>query len=549
MKAQERQVSALRERLALGGDRVTLRVIPQHPLKTPDPVEVAVKAPINAGPVGANVAVFDYDRERDRLISPSVPDRHHRFPEFDVDDPHFHQLNAYAIAARAIDLVEFELGRLLTWGFEASRLILLPHAGYLANAFYEEDTHSLQFYSFRQPDGSIYHTSLVHDVVAHETGHALLDAVRDRYTEGNHRETSALHEAIGDLTAVFAAFSHEVVRNDFLNAAGPTLRGPNRVASIADDFEVGASGSLALRDISESVDPRVFDDTSDPHVLSLKLTGAMWECLIQMYEAARRGGAEPEAAFSLARTALQRMIVRGFDYLPPADATFAEFAAAVYRADRFANPKDANGFRTAVAKTLVARGIVPDTASIADESDAVGGWSGLPPTWPRPTLAEAYLFLDQNRDRLALSTQPKYRDFVVRDLQVVSRPPHHRAIDSVVISYEYPVDVKLGSRLPGGLAGLWLPIWGGGTLVFDSDGALRHHARKPVTQDRVRDVMNFIGDVVGGSLIRSDAGHADRLLSTTSSATFVASITGDRVTIRGNPAARCGSRPSQGLLP
>jgi hypothetical protein len=268
-----------------------------------------------------------------------------------------------------------------------------------------------------------------------------------------------------------------------------------------------------------------------------------------MYEAARAGGSTSEVAFGLARTALQRMIVRGLDYLPPADATFAEFAVAVYRADRFANPRDAFGFRAAVARTLVARGIVPDTAALADESDAVGGWAGLPPTWPRPTLAEAYLFLDQNRDRLALSTQPKYRDFVVRDLQVVSRPPDHRAIDSVVISYEYPVDVKLSSRMPAGLAGLWLPIWGGGTLVFDADGALRHHAMKPVTQERVRDVMRFIGDAVGASLIRSDAGHADRLLATTSSAAFVATINGDRVSIRGNPAARCGSRPNHGLLP
>ena len=546
MKAQERQVTALRERLALGGDRVTLRVIPQHPRRTPDPVEVTVKAPINAGPVGANVAVFDYDRERDRIVSPAVPEGRLSFPEYDVEDPHFHQLNAYAIAARAIDLVEFELGRLLAWGFEASRLIVLPHAGYLANAFYEEDTHSLQFFSFRQPDGEIYHTSLVHDVVAHEAGHALLDSVRDRYTEGNHRETSALHEAVGDLAAVFAAFSHEVVRADFLKAAGPTLRGPNLVASIADDFEAGASGYLALRDISARVDPRVFAQTTDPHVLSLKLTSALWECLIRLYEVARDRGADTETAFRLARTVLQRMVVRGLDYLPPADATFAEFATAIYRADRFTHPDDPSGFRAAVAATLVDKEIVADP--IVDESSASGGWAALPATWPRPTLAEAYVFLDQNRRRLALSTQPKYRDFVVRDLQIVSRPPDHQAIDAVVISYEYPVDVQLGAGMPRDLAGLWLPIWGGGTLVFDAEGGLRHHAEKPVTKDRVRDVLAFVRDVVTTSLIRWDARRPDWLLTTaTSPALYVASVSGDRVTVRSNPAARCGSRSTQGL--
>ena len=548
MKAQEQQVPALRERLALGGERVTLRVIPQHPRRTPDPVEVTVKAPINAGPVGANVAVFDYDRERDRIIPPAIPDGRLSFPRFAVADPHFHQLNAYAIAARAIDLVEFELGRLLAWGFEASRLIVLPHAGYLANAFYEEDTHSLQFFSFRQPDGEIYHTSLVHDVVAHEVGHALLDSVRDRFTEGNHRETSALHEAVGDLAAVFAAFSHEVVRTDFLTSAGPTLRGPNLVASIADDFEAGASGYLALRDISAPVDPRVFEHTTDPHVLSLKLTGALWECMIRIYELALGHGADPETAFRLARTALQRMVVRGLDYLPHADATFADFAAAIYRADRFTHPEDTSGFRAVVAATLVEKAIVSDAAAIVDDSDAVGGWTGLPDTWPHPTLAEAYVFLDQNRGRLALSTQPKYRDFVVRDLQIVSRPPDHRAIDAVVITYEYPVDVRLGVGMPRDLVGLWLPIWGGGTLVFDAEGALRHHAEKPVTEERVRDVLAYIRDVVTTSLIRSDGRRRDRLLTTAASAAlFIAQVAGDRVTVRSNPAARCGSRSTQGL--
>ena len=40
----------------------------------------------------------------------------------------FHQLNTYAIAARATELVELELGRPLRWGFEGSRLLVVPHA-------------------------------------------------------------------------------------------------------------------------------------------------------------------------------------------------------------------------------------------------------------------------------------------------------------------------------------------------------------------------------------------------------------------------------------
>lgn len=541
MRAEQRQIPQMQERLALAGDRVTLSVIPQHPRTTPDPVQVTVKAPVQGGPVGTDLAVFDYDRERDRVLPSALPDGTGVFPDYPVDDPRFHQLNAYAIAARAIDLVEFELGRLLEWGFEANRLILLPHAGYLANAFYEEDTHSLQFYSFRLFDGSVYHTSLVHDVVAHETGHALLDAVRDRFTEGNHRETAAIHEAVGDLSAVFAAFSHQVVREQFLASAGPTLRGPNLVASIAEDFQTSADGALALRDLATVVDPAVLRNTTDPHVLSLQLSGAVWEALIRMYEVNKRE-LDPEPAFKLARTALQRMFVRAFDYLPPADVTFLEFAAAMYRADRFANPTDDLGFRQIIATAFADRGLIGSAADIADESDAQDPWPDLPPSWPRLTRAEAYVFLDQNRKRLALSTQARYRDFVVRDLQVVSRPPDHVAIEAVVLTYEYPVDVELDPRTFGSLGGYWLPIWGGGTLVFDFEGRLRHHAEKPVTRERIRDALRFLGSMADMPPLHVDSTLEERLLATAMRAPNVATVYRDTVTIRGNPAARCGAR-------
>lgn len=544
MKAEQRQIPTLRDRLALGGERVTLKVIPQHPRTTPNPIDVTVKGPLHAGPVGPDLAVFDYDRERDRVHPPATPGSSGGFPDYDLDDPRFHQLNAYAIAAGAIDLAEFELGRLLDWGFDGNRLIVLPHAGYLANAFYEEDTHSLQFYSFRQADDSIYHTSLVHDIVAHETGHALLDAVRDRYTEGNHRETAAIHEAVGDLAAVFAAFSHRVVREQFLASAGRTLRGPNMVASIAEDFETSADGALALRDLAAPVDPGLFDQTTDPHVLSLQLTGAIWEALIRMYEVnLTRVDAEP--AFKLARTALQRMVVRALDYLPPADATFAEFASAIYRADRFANPTDDHGYRAIVATVFADRGLIGSASDIADESDTKAAWPGLPPSWPRLTAAEAYVFLDQNRRRLALSTQATYRDFVVRDLQVVSRPPDHTAIDAVVLSYEYPVDIELDVGKFGPLGGYWLPIWGGGTLVFDVDGRLRHHAEKPVTGERVRDALRFVRSVADTSLVQVASTFEDRLLTRAMRAPYVATVSADLVTVRGNPAARCGARTPQ----
>ena len=114
-----------------------------------------------------------------------------------------------------------------------------------------------------------------------------------------------------------------------------------------------------------------------------------------------------------------------------------------------------------------------------------------------------------------------------------------------MITYEYPVDVQLGRELPTWLAGSWLPIWGGGTIVFDAAGAVRHHAEKPVTRDRVADVIRFVRRIAGTDLVQAAPAAGGHAHVDGSRTPFVATRLDDRVTIRSNPQARCGSRPDQ----
>ena len=65
------------------------------------------------------------------------------------------------------------------WAFEGNRLIVLPHAGYGENAYYDRASKSLQFYYFNGPGTTVY-TCLSSDIVNHEFGHAVLDGVRPR---------------------------------------------------------------------------------------------------------------------------------------------------------------------------------------------------------------------------------------------------------------------------------------------------------------------------------------------------------------------------------
>lgn len=536
---------------------IPIGILAQDPWSTPEPEMVKVRRNVLTGPVGSRVAVYDYNRDHNETYDPATPRKNGTFPKYKPQDFRFHQLNAYAICVGAIELVEMELGHSIGWGFEASRLIVLPHAGYLANAFYSEDTHSLQFYSFVSPGlKEIYHTSLSHDIVAHETGHAILDAIRDRYTEGLHRETAALHEAIGDITALLAALS----RKSILKKSAPVMRKRNLVTDVAEHFE---GRHRTLRNFLKGPQPeKYWEKVETPHDLSLKLSTAIYDALCAMQEQRLRDGERNKvAALKLARRALQRMVVRGFDYLPPADGTFGDFGLAILAADEIANPADSLKFRKIVRDTLVKHGILGRSEANRGIEREDLTWSGKPPFWPRPTKEDAYGFLDKNRKKLALSRYPAYRDFVLSEVHYIV-PPAGRAarakatpsqartsasglgeeIEQVILIYEYPVDIELGGRKFGAVDGKWVTVWGGGTLVFDAAGRNLYHAEKPVTRERIAEIKDFISGGIKLGLAAPVEGTADdEIRQYNSSSPWRLALASDNVVVGTNPAARCYS--------
>ena len=523
----------LRMREAREPGTITVPIVVQDPRKTPTPVKVTVRGPLLAGPIGERMAVFDYNVDRDVVFPPATPRSDGSFPDYDLGDLRFHQLNAYAIAARATELVELELGRPLRWGFEGSRLLIVPHAGTLENAFYSAESHSLQFYSFMGSSRRrrAYHTALAHDIVAHETGHAILDAVRPRYYEPFEGETSALHEAVGDLCAVFAALSHDVIQR---RVAG-SLDRLNLLSEIAEGFEdAGARGWGSLRSLVDAT-PSDWKDTIEPHDLSLKLSSTIYLALRKLHQALMRQGETQLTALRTARTVVQRMVVRALDFLPPADGTIAEYAEALLAADRAVHPTDDCGYRAVVHEVLARRGLVSRREVALDESR----WFEYPPSWPRPSVRDAYLFLDANRQRLALAPHAAERDFVVRDVQLKRLPTSPGEVAQIAIVYEYPVDVKLGPREAEAFGEQWITLRGGGTLVFDALGVLLHESRKPVTRERVDAAKRFLLDesdefTVLGVALDDDVRRAGARRP------WIAELSGQRLAIRLNLAACCG---------
>src|SRR5262245_9889464 len=230
-QGEERMPSPREPRHALPTAR-TLTVIAQDPsvrVKSKRGkvllTELTVPAEIlSRGPCGHRVNVIDYDVSTETLYEGAVfpaPESGacvdpfakmaKKNPERLLGDPKFHAQNVYAIAMRTLAQFEFALGRRVPWGFKGHQIHIAPHAFAEANAFYSRYDRAIFFGYFFESPGKPVFTCLSHDVVAHETTHALLDGLRSRYMEPPSPDQAAFHEGVANVVALLSVLSLEDV--------------------------------------------------------------------------------------------------------------------------------------------------------------------------------------------------------------------------------------------------------------------------------------------------------------------------------------------------
>lgn len=156
-----------------------------------------------------------------------------RYPE---GTPEFVAWQARQAAILAIEAWEAVLGTPLTsWSQEAGNpasLLLKYDAGQDLNAYYDRET--LSFFHATKA-GTTTYSGASTDVVAHEAGHAILDALRPDLWGINLLEVGGFHEAFGDVTAIVTAL-HDRKTREALLALSPKLDTPNFVEATAEDL-------------------------------------------------------------------------------------------------------------------------------------------------------------------------------------------------------------------------------------------------------------------------------------------------------------------------
>lgn len=499
---------------------VSLRVIARDPAVTLGGriLTATVRVPaerLEPGPRGSRFHIVDYDAARDVLQPPVElqPEFYDRFADADdstlVSDPAFRAQNVYAIAARTLASFEAALGRRLRWAFRGHQLYLVPHAFAEANAHYDPEDGAILFGYLPRAGGSEITTSLSHDVIAHETTHAILDGLRPRLAEPGLPDQLAFHEALADIVALLSVFSMREVVEDLLGSADRdgriARRNLRREAlersalftlaeqlgeSTAGDRAHGLRRSIKLRPSAAWRTNRVYDE---PHRRGEVLVAAVTQTLLSMWierlkplmsgRGADRARVAEEGAKAAAH--LLHMMIRGIDYLPPVELEFEDVIDSVLKADEVIAPDDEYGYRVALRDAFGSFGIHRPR-----EDQLIDLTKTPPPSYARMNFTnlrsdpdEVFRFIWDNAEVFDIRRAYRLRVESVRPSVRVG--PDGLIVGEVVADYIQTLELTAGElaergvELPRDLNGdTQLQIWGGGVLIFDQFGRAKYHQRK-----------------------------------------------------------------------
>jgi hypothetical protein len=270
---------------------------------------------LQPGPVGEYIEVVDADPASGMMYKPVDLNDSRLLAQNGLApseaNPQFHQQMVYAVAMATICHFEKALGRVALWSSHRTagsyqeqfvrRLRIYPHALRDRNAFYSPQKKALLFGYFpvsiknaANTPGTLVFTCLSHDIIAHETTHALLDGVHPRFNEAVNADVLAFHEAFADIVALFQHFAYPGVLRDQIGRTRGDLSRENFLGQLAQQFGKASGRGGSLRDAIGGPDPvtgewkpripdvHALDKTPEPHDRGAILVAAVFGAFLNV---------------------------------------------------------------------------------------------------------------------------------------------------------------------------------------------------------------------------------------------------------------------------
>ena len=287
---------------ARGGTRFRIFAQPALVMGYREPITVALSPPagsLGPGPSDARMAVIqpigktssygDLQLQRGGhsllppwrgpVAAPALPGRQGHFDHLRPEDPTFIQAHAFACVRLALDVWEGYLGRPVPWYFASAQRWL--EIG-LLGATYRNGEVGRGWLELGcdvvdgQPPNPF---ALNLDIIAHEVGHLIVYGLIGQQEPST--EYAGFHEAAADLVALLVAAHLEPVLTLSLTRTRGNLYGANELNRLGE-----LSATTQIRIASNGTTMAEFArGWSDEHDLSEPLTGAVFDVLLDIYEA------------------------------------------------------------------------------------------------------------------------------------------------------------------------------------------------------------------------------------------------------------------------
>ena len=272
-------------------------------------------------------------------------------------DSRYHAAAAFSASARAVQTFEQGYGKLPAWATGKSKLVVIPdHDKPQLNAYYSRGDGAVIFHHDLDPvtQKTIY-TADSGEVVSHETGHALLDAIRPNYLSSQAREPRAFHESFGDVVALFSSLKDPATVSRMLEQTGGDLTRPNLVAQLHEELGIGishqngynSSGGDYLRTALNNYaweDPATLPEwgTPDrpgwqPHSFGQVWTGAVYDLFGGLYRDRLNQGLSAREAVEGATDEALRKMARMMKKSPLGDFSFRDMARVLLQVEEAEN--------------------------------------------------------------------------------------------------------------------------------------------------------------------------------------------------------------------